>query len=213
MNRAMFLKLMGSEWLPSIPDLHARLKSDPPAHVADIGCGLGWSSIGIARAYPKVYVDGYDLDLIRGAIRPRRAKGGEALTLLDEKAVELVERAAADNTDLVNGSLVVRPAVDNTLRVFNGASDDQVTGLVVEAGVTLTFDGTTGLIAITGLTFHSFQLFTPDPGKFMLRMRSWKRGSSRSGDVAGCGTSSRATRPRILLRSSWKGRTVSSQAI
>ena len=62
MNRAMFLKLMGSEWLPSIPDLHARLKSDPPAHVADIGCGLGWSSIGIARAYPLVNIDGYDLD-------------------------------------------------------------------------------------------------------------------------------------------------------
>jgi SAM-dependent methyltransferase len=62
MNRAMFLKLMGSEWLPSIPDLHARLRADPPARVADIGCGLGWSSIGIARAYPKVNVDGYDLD-------------------------------------------------------------------------------------------------------------------------------------------------------
>ena len=62
MNRAMFLKLMGSEWLPSIPDLHTRLRADPPARVADIGCGLGWSSIGIARAYPKVNVDGYDLD-------------------------------------------------------------------------------------------------------------------------------------------------------
>ena len=62
MNRAMFLKLMGSEWLPSIPDLHARLGADPPARVADIGCGMGWSSIGIARAYPKVKVDGYDLD-------------------------------------------------------------------------------------------------------------------------------------------------------
>jgi SAM-dependent methyltransferase len=30
--------------------------------VADIGCGCGWSSIGLAQGYPKTRVDGYDLD-------------------------------------------------------------------------------------------------------------------------------------------------------
>jgi 2-polyprenyl-3-methyl-5-hydroxy-6-metoxy-1,4-benzoquinol methylase len=30
--------------------------------VADLGCGAGWSSIGIARCYPGVRVDGIDLD-------------------------------------------------------------------------------------------------------------------------------------------------------
>ena len=39
-----------------------RLLADPPARVADIACGAGWSSIAIARAYPNVAVDGYDLD-------------------------------------------------------------------------------------------------------------------------------------------------------
>jgi 2-polyprenyl-3-methyl-5-hydroxy-6-metoxy-1,4-benzoquinol methylase len=62
MNRAMFLHLLGKEWLPSIPDLHARLLADPPARVADIGCGAGWSSIAIAQSYPKVVVDGFDFD-------------------------------------------------------------------------------------------------------------------------------------------------------
>jgi SAM-dependent methyltransferase len=62
MNRAMFLRQLGTEWLPSIPDVHNRLMADPPARVADIGCGGGWSSIGIAHSYPKVLVDGYDLD-------------------------------------------------------------------------------------------------------------------------------------------------------
>jgi SAM-dependent methyltransferase len=61
-NRAMFLKQLGTEYFPSIPDIHTRLQNDPPARIADIGCGAGWSSIGIARAYPKVRVDGYDLD-------------------------------------------------------------------------------------------------------------------------------------------------------
>ena len=61
-NRAMFLKQLGTEWLAAIADVHARLQTDPPARVADIGCGAGWSSIGIAEAYPDVSVDGYDLD-------------------------------------------------------------------------------------------------------------------------------------------------------
>jgi len=61
-NRAAFLFELGSDWLPSIPDIHARLQDDPPAKVADIGCGVGWSSIGVAQAYPNALVDGYDLD-------------------------------------------------------------------------------------------------------------------------------------------------------
>ncbi|GIV78006.1 MAG: hypothetical protein KatS3mg050_2400 [Litorilinea sp.] len=62
MNRAMFLQELGYKWLPAIPDIHARLQSDPPARIADFGCGVGWSSIGMAQAYPNVYVDGFDLD-------------------------------------------------------------------------------------------------------------------------------------------------------
>lgn len=61
-NRPMFVNLLGSEWLPSVPEVHERLQADPPARVADIGCGTGWSSISIARAYPRARVDGYDLD-------------------------------------------------------------------------------------------------------------------------------------------------------
>jgi 2-polyprenyl-3-methyl-5-hydroxy-6-metoxy-1,4-benzoquinol methylase len=58
----MFEQLLGTEWLPSVPEAHERLVADPPARVADIACGSGWSSIAIARAYPKISVDGIDLD-------------------------------------------------------------------------------------------------------------------------------------------------------
>jgi 2-polyprenyl-3-methyl-5-hydroxy-6-metoxy-1,4-benzoquinol methylase len=61
-NRAMFVNLMGTEWLPAVPDVHERLQANPPARVADVGCGTGWSSISIVRAYPKARVDGFDLD-------------------------------------------------------------------------------------------------------------------------------------------------------
>jgi SAM-dependent methyltransferase len=61
-TRPMFENLLAAEWLPAVPAVHDRLLGDPPAHVADVACGLGHSTLSIARAYPKVQVDGIDLD-------------------------------------------------------------------------------------------------------------------------------------------------------
>ena len=61
-NRPAFLHQLSQEWLPAMPDVHQRLESDPPARVADFGCGYGWSSIGIGQGYPNALVDGFDLD-------------------------------------------------------------------------------------------------------------------------------------------------------
>lgn len=61
-TRPLFENLLASEWLPAVPAIHDRLNGDPPARVADVGCGLGRSSIAIARGYPRVAVDGIDLD-------------------------------------------------------------------------------------------------------------------------------------------------------
>jgi SAM-dependent methyltransferase len=62
-NRPMFNHQLASEWIPALPDIEARLRqSDPPARVADLGCGTGVSTLAIARAYPSALVDGVDLD-------------------------------------------------------------------------------------------------------------------------------------------------------
>jgi len=61
-TRPQFRHLLTQEWLPAMPDVHARMQADPPARVADIGMGLGWSSIAIAEGYDNVLVDGFDLD-------------------------------------------------------------------------------------------------------------------------------------------------------
>ena len=61
MNRSAFLQLLGTEWIPTMPDVDERLRR-PGARVADVGCGFGYSCIGIAEGYPDVHVDGYDLD-------------------------------------------------------------------------------------------------------------------------------------------------------
>ena len=57
-----FRNLLTTTWLPSIPDVAQRLKSQPPARVADIACGAGVAAIETARGYPGVIVDGYDYD-------------------------------------------------------------------------------------------------------------------------------------------------------
>jgi len=61
-NRPRYVNLLGKTWLPAIAAVHDRLVAQPPARVADVACGTGWSSIAIARAYPGVTVDGFDLD-------------------------------------------------------------------------------------------------------------------------------------------------------
>lgn len=61
-NYPAFWHQLPSEWLPAMTDVHKRLQADPPARVADIGCGYGWSSLGMARGYSKIHVDGLDLD-------------------------------------------------------------------------------------------------------------------------------------------------------
>jgi 2-polyprenyl-3-methyl-5-hydroxy-6-metoxy-1,4-benzoquinol methylase len=94
MNRTQFVNLLGSEWLPAIPDVHARLQADPPARVADVACGTGWSSIAIARAYPKIAVDGFDLD---------------------EPSIALARRNAAETGLEDRISFEIRDATDPTL--------------------------------------------------------------------------------------------------
>jgi SAM-dependent methyltransferase len=91
-NRPAFAHLLGGAWLPAIPDVHARLGAEPPARVVDIGCGEGWSTIAVARAYPNAAVVGLDLDgpSIEAARGHARAEGiGESLTFVHGDAAAL----------------------------------------------------------------------------------------------------------------------------
>jgi len=75
-NRATFLTLLGTQWLPAIADVDRRLRREPPARVADLACGPGWSSIAMALAYPLIRVDGLDLD--PDVIAAARRNAGQA---------------------------------------------------------------------------------------------------------------------------------------
>ncbi len=59
-NRPMFLHQLTTELLPQVPDVHQLLHAG--ARVADIGCGEGWSAIGLALGYPDAEIAGFDID-------------------------------------------------------------------------------------------------------------------------------------------------------
>ncbi|MBB2942641.1 2-polyprenyl-3-methyl-5-hydroxy-6-metoxy-1,4-benzoquinol methylase [Actinoplanes lutulentus] len=59
-NRPMFDHLLTTAWLPAVPEIEAGLRSG--ARVLDLGCGMGYSSVAMALAYPAVTVRGVDLD-------------------------------------------------------------------------------------------------------------------------------------------------------
>ncbi|MFI7698190.1 class I SAM-dependent methyltransferase [Nonomuraea sp. NPDC049480] len=60
MNRPWFEHALPGA-LAGVPALDAVLRR-PGARIADVGCGAGWSSIALARAYPEARVEGVDLD-------------------------------------------------------------------------------------------------------------------------------------------------------
>ncbi len=58
LNRTVYQNQL-PRWIQKhLPDLHRTLSAG--ARMADLGCGLGWSSISMARAYSKLRVDGFD---------------------------------------------------------------------------------------------------------------------------------------------------------
>lgn len=67
-----FLALM-PQWLATMPDVDAALRR-PGARVADLGLGATWGSVAIARAYPEVHVDAFDLDAQSAAAGRRAAE-------------------------------------------------------------------------------------------------------------------------------------------
>ena len=98
-NRPTYITAL-ADWLASVGDLHERLSAG--ARVADVGCGGGWSSIAIARAYPEVSVDGFDLD-VPAIERARRNAEAEGLSgRVRFHAVDPAEAGPGHAYDLVS---------------------------------------------------------------------------------------------------------------
>jgi SAM-dependent methyltransferase len=60
-NRPAFTRDLGA-WLATMPDLDGRLRAGRPARIVDVGCGQGFSTLALKRAYPAAEVTGLDTD-------------------------------------------------------------------------------------------------------------------------------------------------------
>ena len=138
-NRPAVTHLLGNEWLPAVTDVHERLGSDPPARVVDIGCGEGWSTLAIARAYPRARVVGVDLDAPSiEAARRHAAEIGMA------GSVEFRSADAAGLDDPVDLALIVEAVHDmsNPVPVLRAVRESLAAGgslIVVDERVAETF--------------------------------------------------------------------------
>jgi 2-polyprenyl-3-methyl-5-hydroxy-6-metoxy-1,4-benzoquinol methylase len=99
-NRPWLVNSFGSEILPSIPAVHARLRANPPARVADVACGVGWAAIAIAKAYPDVTVDGFDLDESSITLARENARGAGVSDRVTFERRDAADPAAGGQYDL-----------------------------------------------------------------------------------------------------------------
>jgi 2-polyprenyl-3-methyl-5-hydroxy-6-metoxy-1,4-benzoquinol methylase len=103
LNRPAFVNSLVGDWVGGVPDVQARLQDAVrPARVADFGCGAGWASIELARAFPNIRVEGIDSDdeSIRQA-RLNAAEYGVAERVDFEVGDISAERPASPGYDLV----------------------------------------------------------------------------------------------------------------
>ena len=136
-NRPMFVNELAATWFPAVPGLSERLAADPPARVADVGCGTGWSSIEIARGYPKARVTGIDLDAasIDTARANAVAEGVDAHVTFEQR--DAADPALAGAFDLVCAFETIHDMCDpvGALRVMRNLRAEGGTVLVADERV------------------------------------------------------------------------------
>ena len=104
-NAPPLRRLLADEWLPAgLPDVHRRLEAGQALRIADVGCGAGWASIGLAARFPQVSVDAFDVD------GPTVALAGRNI-----EAAGLADRVRVLQADLADGP--PSPGYDLTLAV------------------------------------------------------------------------------------------------
>jgi 2-polyprenyl-3-methyl-5-hydroxy-6-metoxy-1,4-benzoquinol methylase len=96
-NRTVYLTQL-PRWIATyMPDLHRLLTAG--CRVADLGCGLGWSSIGLACAYPNIQIDAFDRaadSLTRARQAAHEALVGDRITFRHGDVREIAPRSRYD---------------------------------------------------------------------------------------------------------------------
>ena len=97
-NRPAFTGDLTASWLPAVPGLVERL-ARPGARIADVGCGQGWSTIALARAFPQAVLVGIDEDA--ASIEEARAHAAAAGVAVRFEVADAAELKAEGSFDAV----------------------------------------------------------------------------------------------------------------
>jgi 2-polyprenyl-3-methyl-5-hydroxy-6-metoxy-1,4-benzoquinol methylase len=97
-NRPAFLADLVERWIPAAADIHRRLLSSS-LRVADVGCGAGWSTIAMARAFPKAQVIGLDAD--EASIADAKANAAAEQVLVEFETVDAASLSGLGPFDLI----------------------------------------------------------------------------------------------------------------
>jgi 2-polyprenyl-3-methyl-5-hydroxy-6-metoxy-1,4-benzoquinol methylase len=117
-----FENLLLSEWLPTVPEVHAKLEHG--AKVADVGCGAGRAVIKLAGAFPNTACTGYD------AFEGQIARARENAT-----AAEVGDRVTFERRDVATDGLPERFDVITTFDVVHDAVDPLALLKAIRAGL------------------------------------------------------------------------------
>ena len=98
-NRPFFTGALVTEVLPGLAEVDAVLRSG--GRVADVGCGFGWSSIGMATGYPEARVDGFDVDEPSVEQARRNAEGAGVADRVRFSVADVGDLTEAGEYDLV----------------------------------------------------------------------------------------------------------------
>ncbi|HEX2048025.1 MAG TPA: class I SAM-dependent methyltransferase [Acidimicrobiales bacterium] len=96
-NRPAFTSALVEEWLPALGPAVQRLATG--GRLADLGCGQGWSTIAVARAFPGAEVWGIDSD--RASIEEARTAAEDHGVAVNFRCADATVLAGAGPFDVV----------------------------------------------------------------------------------------------------------------
>jgi 2-polyprenyl-3-methyl-5-hydroxy-6-metoxy-1,4-benzoquinol methylase len=100
-----------------MPDLHGALTSTP-MRVADVGCGAGWSTLAMARAFPQADIVGFDADPASVCDAQRNAAAQGVSVRFDVRAAASLADAGPFDLVLVLEALHDMARPDEALRAI-----------------------------------------------------------------------------------------------
>lgn len=141
MNRPFFENELATV-LAGVPPVH-ELLSRPGARIADVGCGAGWSSLALARDYPKAMVRGFDIDLPSIDMALQNAVTAGLADRVSFSSDDLANRAGGGEFDVVLAFECIHDMSQpvGVLAAMHDMVDDQGLVLIMDEAVGEAFTG------------------------------------------------------------------------